>query len=408
LRADHLSALGYDRETTPYLDDFGTIFENAVSAAPWTFPSVSSILTGYYPYQHGGRYDADFRDPETNFPPNGLAKEIPSLFNVFDAAGYNTRFSTAVYTAGIPFRGRVPSLKFQNNASATEILEQFAEWWRSAGDDPRFGYLHLTDLHTPLFDPEIRPFGPIDFELESLSEWAFRSTVEPAEEFEYYRGQRVKLYDTLLRYVDAELKRFFSTLNGEFDDTLVIVLGDHGEEFWEHHEIERRLFEHPHGDYGIDHGHSLFQEVVNVPLIVKNAQTPSTIRDEYVSTTDIVPTVLEELDVSWVPENPYPGQSLTDDSERSHPIFIEETAYGHQQRAVVEDGYKYIESSSAGVSLLYDLEDDPDEREDLSKQPNMQDTLERLSNAIPTEYITGESSEIDAEAREHLSDLGYL
>lgn len=408
LRADHLSVLGYDRETTPFLDDFGTSFANAISAAPWTFPSVSSILTGYYPYQHGARYEEDFRNPETNFPPNGLTEDVPSLFNIFDAAGYNTRFSTAVYTAGIPFQGRVPSLKFRNNATAEEILDKFADWWRGANDYPRFGYLHLTDLHIPLLDPGIRPFGPIDLELDDLTDWAFRSTVKPSEEFEHYREHRIKLYDTLLRYVDQELERFFESIGDDLDDTLVFVLGDHGEEFWEHHEIERELFEHPYGDYGIDHGHSMFQELINVPLIVKNAQIDPSTREEYVSTVDIVPTVLDELDISWEPSDPYPGKSLSGDSDRSHPVFSEETAYGHQQRAVVADGYKYIHSTSAGVSLLYDLESDPDERDDLSDQKRLQQTLDELRGGIPSEAVSGERSEVDAEAREHLADLGYL
>lgn len=401
LRNDHLSRAGYDRKTTPFLDSVGNYYPNCVSAAPWTYPSVPSILTGVYPHTHGAVFESAYRNKGMDTPPARVREDVYTLPELLAKAGYDTYLSTAIATAELPVRGRFENANIYHdshyNEPAEEMVNHLLEWWDST-DGPRFGYVHLGDLHTHLRRPEKQPFGEIP-DIPNVEHWDFTHTTEPEDEFEAYRQAKLTLYDSNLRYVDDQIRRLFNALSarGEQEDTLLIVVGDHGEEFWERVELERNHFDDPRDVYGTGHGHALIPEVLFVPLIVVGgSDRPTT---EWTSTTDIVPTTLAELSASeellssfdGVPlQNPLPDRGL----------LAEEIAYGYDQQAVVRGEHLLIHSPHEGETIILNLETD-----ELVDDPELKKILKAN---LTDEKRAGTATALDAKTQERLTDLGYI
>lgn len=395
LRADHVSRVGYDRQTTPFLDGHGEC-TTAVSAAPWTYPAVPSLLTGRYPHNHGAVFTEELRHEGQMGTVRTLVDDAYTLPELLVAAGYDSFFATAIPTAEISMRGRLPSREISQHAPAEWMTDRFLDWWDDQ-ERSRFGYVHFGDLHDPLSIPEREPFGTIP-DIEGIDRWRFTDTVEPTDEFERYRRERIKLYDTNVREIDAQIERIYQHLEdtGDLADTLVIVTGDHGEEFWEWAALERERFYSPRGIYGVGHGHALFPEVIDVPLVVINNRT--TIEQELVSTVDVLPTVLEELGASIDGIGGIDGHPVSTNQD-DRVLLSEEIAYGYNQTAVVQGDDHLIHSPHDEETLLLDrstgeLVSDPERIEDL---------------LVFTQYEqrSGDRTEIDEETQQQLADLGY-
>ncbi|SFG73260.1 Arylsulfatase A [Halopelagius inordinatus] len=396
LRNDHLSRAGYDRETTPFLDSLSGYSPNCVAAAPWTYSSVPSLLSGLYAHNHGAAYDQELRNQSVKNPPATVREDVYTLPELLAKDGYETYFDSAIVTAELPVRGRFERTAVHHDAPADELIDRFLDWWDSTGES-RFGYLQLGDLHSPLHRPEESPFGEVE-DVPNVERWDFTTTTEPREEFETYRRERIRLYDTVLRSVDAELRRLFEALSarGDLDDTLVVVTGDHGEEFWERVELERRHFHDPRGAYGTGHGHALVPEVLFVPLILAGGWEHNT--DGVVSTTDVVPTVLAELGArDSVGE--YDGVPL-DRPPEDRVVLSEEIAYGYDQQAVVRGSHLLIDSPHESETVVLDLESD--------RQIDDPDVEAELRSFLTDDKRVGDPSHLDSRTEDQLADLGYL
>ncbi|WP_255679380.1 sulfatase family protein [Haladaptatus salinisoli] len=393
----------YQRETTPFLKDFGTGYANAVSAAPWTFPSVPSLLTGKYPHEHGATFTDNFRNFDTGNLPGALDDKVYTLSELFAGSGYDTYFSSAIVTASLPINGRFGQIHVNHNASAERMINDFMNWWKSC--DNRFGYLHLGDLHQPLHIPDKQPFGVIDEGLESLIGWDFRNESESNGDFEYYREQRVKLYDTILAEVDRQIERLIEFLRtrDELEETIVVVVGDHGEEFWEHAAREYEQYHDPRGFYGVGHGHSLFEPAIRVPLIF---HFPSEISDlpQRISTVEIAPRILREAIVRS--DNDVLRHVGTDFEPDSDIILSEGIGYGYDKKSLYKGDYKLIHSiNEEETDFLFDLSEDPSEKTNL----NDTDRIIKLMNLLPNKAKhTGDEVNVNSEARDRLEDLGYI
>ena len=335
LRADHLSCYGYGRATSPAIDALaaepGVVrFSRACSPATWTKPVAASILSGCYPPAHGVRSRSDL-----------FIRAVPRLPEILQAAGFGT---AAVSTIGnvssvlgfaIGFDHFVdlykdPELAREREVSnsgawklyfeqdttvvlplAEDVNRQAMQWLAerarsetgpsvgglgqetgpSAGDQstnlpvyqPWFLFLWALDTHDPYYPPpgfdrwrDPGYTGPIDGSAESV-----RRVRTPAD------VQRlVDLYDGEIAYVDQEFGRLIDFLraSGQYDDTLVVVAGDHGEAFGEH------------GDFV--HGHLAYEEIMHVPLLVKfpaSMAVQGGVVDALAQLTDIAPTVLDAL-----------------------------------------------------------------------------------------------------------------
>jgi arylsulfatase A-like enzyme len=311
--------------------------------------------------------------------------------------GYDTYFSSAIVTAELPIRGRFERTDVHHDAPADEMVKQLLRWWDRT-DSPRFGYVHLGDLHEPVHQPSEHPFGEIA-DAPNLRRWRFTRTTEPRDEFDKYRRERIRLYDTAIRFVDSQIERLFEMLTerGELDDTLIILTSDHGEEFWERVEFEREHFHDPRGIFGTGHGHALIPEVINVPLIITEGSAEE--MSDRVSTIDIVPTVLSELGVSREALSSFDGVPLQRDTT-DRAVLSEEIAYGYDQQAVVQDNHLLIHSPYEDEIVVLDLDSD---------QETVDTDIEAgLIRHLPNEKRAGERSTIDTATRDRLSDLGYL
>lgn len=261
VRADHLSAYGYERATSPNLDRFaaeGIRYETPVSAAPWTWPATASLLTGLYPFTHGVTYhDSCY-----------LPSSADTLAEVLQAEGVTTFGLSANPLVCIPqnFHQGFEYFEEAFQERADVITDRFLAWLDGRGEQRFFAYLHYFDPHYP-YDP---PDG-----LRYVEEVLGRPV--PADESPTYQAMRsmpkgkgvtgylehadkaaiiTALYDAEIRYWDEQLGRLRATLEerGILENTIVVVTSDHGEEMFDHGRVGHSL--------------TLHDELTVVPLVI--------------------------------------------------------------------------------------------------------------------------------------------
>lgn len=403
LRADHTSMESYDRDTTPFLSEFATNYAEAVSAAPWTFPSVPSLLTGQYPHEHGATFGSDFRNFDTGNLPGTLDEGTFTLGELFAGRGYDTYFSSAIVTASLPVNGRFERIHVDHNAPAERLVDDFKSWWANAND--RFGYLHLGDLHQPLEIPEKQPFGDVDEDLAEVTKWDYREDADTDENFEYYRSQRMLLYDTLLAKVDRQIEHLVDFLRhrGELEDTVVVVVGDHGEELWEHATREAEAYRDPRGFYGVGHGHALFEPVVRVPLVLRTPSGTASLPTRP-STVTIASRVLREAATG--PVDDIIHHVRTDYHPNSDVVLAEGIGYGYEKKAVYDGDHKYVHSAGEDEpDFLFDLSSDPVEATPIDDVEAHREMARLLPDSAREDI---DELSVNGTTRDRLEDLGYI
>lgn len=305
-RADHLSAYGYWRETSPALDALaarGVLFESAFCQVPDTTPSHASLFTSVYPYTHGAANGVPLKESATtlaevlrkaNFKTAGfvsgatMTARDSGLAQGFDV--YDDELDR-INPKGIPFERR-----------AVGTTERALEWLRNSDQERFFLFVHYFDPHTQ-YDPP-SPYDSMFSADRAPAET--REKIDPehipayakigsATDLEVYQAR----YDGEIRYVDEQVSRLFAQLEtlGLQDDTLVVVTSDHGEDMGEH------------GVY-FNHGWTLFDPALHIPLIFScPGHMPSGRRvEDLVQTIDVLPTILDMLDVA--PGSSMEGMSL--------------------------------------------------------------------------------------------------
>ncbi len=310
LRPDHTSLYGYSRDTTPFLKKLGAssvLFEDCQSQAPWTKPSVASLLTSLNAYTHGLVNDEDT-----------IPKGAATLAEQLRAAGYVTASIVAN-----PFAGRTSGLdrgfdymmdypavqRHRTDAAdrgtdSAAINRAIMPWLEHRRDEPFFLFVQSTDPHAPYRPPADfeRKFGdPGDTpefnrmygRLRDIRAYGGGATVTRAEmtangiEPDSYIRQAVMRYDAEIAHNDRSIELLLAKLKeiGALDNTLVVIASDHGEEFWEH-------------GFGA-HGHSLYRELIRTVLLMWNPRLLPAARRvaEPVQLTDVMPTVLDLLGI---------------------------------------------------------------------------------------------------------------
>lgn len=398
LRPDHLPFYGYSLDTAPFLSslaDRSLVFDNAHAASSWTAPSVASLMTSLYPFQHGvitgkgatGRLRERIGQVELNRIPDGAE----TIAEAMKARGYATFAVTEnpniCREMGFA-QGFDDFTNYANEKTADLITARLRELLPRIQAAPRyFLYLHYMDVHQP---------------------WERRAPLFDATLKGHAR--RVSAYDSEIHYVDEHIREAFAMYGWE-QNALVIITADHGEELGER------------GDWG--HGENLFAEVMNVPLLIR---PPGGLDGQRrvvadVSHVDLLPTL---RDLAEAPRGPSDeGVSLmpflTEDADagRRQPLYAHlYRDAGHHQRgretvveAAIEDRWKWIGGSEG--SFLFELARDPEESVDRS--------LEKLeiSRALEQRYrgfVKGSSKlpgatgtiQLDEESMERLKTLGYV
>ncbi len=405
MRRDRLSAYGYERRTTPFLD---SILEDSLhctsahSTSSWTSPAIASMLTGLYPHHHGaGFIDGDPKHLDRHHLPRRLAASVPVLpqllpDHVSVAAVEVAIASMALYDLHVfPLHADDPNAA----RSAADLI--------GIASSPFFAWVHLGVAHDPLDVPRGSRdvFGRVT-SYRRARRWAFtgRDDDIPSAEFERYRSDRVLLYDAAIREADAQIAALWASLGDERDRTVLVVTADHGEELWEHRDDEIADFEDPRNIAGAGHGQNLWQEILLVPLIVRGPGIGPRRIDANVSLADVAPTILEAVGAD-IPAD-VDGQSLLGDVPTERRIIAEGVAYGYEKAAVIEADQKLLSSPGDGYERVFEL--GPDRRE--AGVVTDAGTADRLRGFLPGSPAApgGAPIESSEEIERHLRDLGYI
>lgn len=428
LRADHVGAYGYGRPTTPNLDALaaaGTRFDAAWSSSSWTVPAVGSLFTGRDPRSHGATLGSGDRlnlgvAPESPF---GLRPELPTLAEVLRARG----FATALFSGNPYLYGRFRDgfdLAVVERADGREHLNRLRPWLEEHRGGRFYVHWQVMDLHQPVDPPEpfprrFAPSAPPDFPTEAHSNWGYGSLAsDDRPGFAEYRELKIALYDGALAHVDQLLGELREALRaaGVEEETLLVVTADHGEELWDHWREGREQGADPRGIWGVGHGHSFFEELLRVPLVISGPSVPQgSVVSCPVSITSLFATIVERAGVAG-PVPPVDAASLEPHLRPHHrgcapqAIFAEAPAYGPDGTAVRYGRWKLVRRDGL-PTVLRDLEADPDERADVAAaNPRVVAALERLLErraAAPADRPPAPEPP-DEALRADLRALGYL
>jgi arylsulfatase A-like enzyme len=371
LRADRLGCYGYDRDTSPTLDAFAgesVLFEYAVSQANETVRSHRSLFASKYPTR------------------SLVLRDRPVLADWLRQEG----FTTGGFTDGGPMAAEFGFDqgfdKYVDWGKGLKVKSAQALDWLDtlAPEQPFFLFIHCFDIHAPYSPPP--PYDEMFTGQEG-------STVVPSQTAQLLRRARgmglaegeeparlteadlkrvSDLYDGGIRYTDMLLDRLFSELDGRglLGRSAVVVLSDHGEEFFDHGSVL--------------HGHTLHQELTRVPLIIRAPGLSAGRVPGVVGLIDVVPTVFELLGL--IPPDEAVGHSLLPliEGERETrggpPLLSEGMEIGHY--AVIEDGFKLIRRPSLKRYQLFDIRADIPEQRDIAGMPRHKERVLRLKNVM--------------------------
>jgi arylsulfatase A-like enzyme len=428
LRADHLSCYGSELRTPmmcSLADDGGTRFK-AFSHASWTRPSAATLLTSLLPASHG-----------VMSKPSALAPDVVLLPELMQQAGYATggiaaninlaasfgfdqgydeyHYLAPDYLAGAEesssklilyqiaravFFKVKPGLRFgdfyQDSAVVNEVAFDFLERNR---DSRFFLFLHYMDPHDPYFR------HPYDGHGIARVANQHPTPALVSEMQALYRGE--------IEYLDASFAKLIEKLRelGLYEDTLIVLTADHGEEFQEHG--------------GFWHGLTLYDEQVQVPLLVKwagdGARPQGDPEGHLVGLLDVAPTILARAGAPVPPTLQGVDLALSAQQrpEKSRIVFAEEDHEGNVLRAVRTEEWKLIEANPGnprGLAPLelFDVEQDPGEKRDLSSERSDR-VAELRRHADAQEQLArsqkggaSATAELSAAEQEALRQLGYL
>ncbi len=408
LRRDRLSAYGYERQTTPFLDsvlDRSLHCTSAHSTSSWTCPSIVSLLTGLYPNRHGGGLvPGEPKNLSKLNLPTILSADVPALPDLLASRGYATAAIGAVWNAHLSVPGRFQRMDMVEKP-APRLVGRALGWIR-AQERPFFLWLHLGDAHEPLDVPASARnlFGKVP-RIPKVRRWDYTTSGSAvgSEAFTRYRDARVRLYDVAVRAADAAIGNLWSDLGsaGVRDRTLFVVTSDHGEEFWEHRDEEMAGFTDPRDIYGTGHGHNLFQVHLLVPLVMLGPGVPPGPIEENVTLADVAPTTLDALGMDASDAD---GRSLLG-PVASRPVLSEGIAYGHEKKSVVFEDTKLLSAPGDGYERAFRLGSDRREIGTID-DPALIDRLRRFVPGEPARL--GKQVETTREIEEHLRDLGYI
>ena len=437
LRADHLSSYGYHRDTSTNIDKFaenGVLFKNTFSASSLTTPSFMSMLTSLYPTDHGVL--RTIHSTGNNIIYTRINDSVVTLAQVLKEQGYKTQ--AFVNTPQLPiefgFGKGFDNYEFDERPNNRDKLLQ---WVKDNKDKKFFVFFHDNGPHDPyappnpyntLYDPEYQ--GRITTELPKISEIAgmnkdstldentlerkkaykegvkdyFWSNVDKNNPKDIYH--LVALYDGEIKYLDdfiGELQKVLLETN-LIENTIIIFTADHGEEFLEHGGFMHR---------------QVYNEILKVPFILTSPSIKEKMEiREYVRTIDIMPTILDFLDISSTV--PLRGKSLLpivqDPSKKMNlPIIAQQYEQNIPPiplyQTIIKGRYKFIQKKS--FQELYDLDSDPkelinlnDENRHISSQlsNDLQEILndtQYIYKPIPLNLI------LDEDRKENFRSLGY-
>jgi arylsulfatase A-like enzyme len=429
LRASALSCYNQKSAATPYIDQLaadGVLFENAISPAPWTLPGLASIMTGVSPSVH-----------QAHKKNSKLPEELQTLAEYMLREGYLTgalgrngflrpRYGLAQgFLEYNPFPKEIwESFGFRKisnvfperfiiKGTTSELTQLAVNWIESNSEKDFFFWLHYLDPHLPYsppgkFIPDMTPPPGMGTSVDPLHAIRAGRLVPSSDQKEWIK----KLYEGEVRCVDENIGKLIDTLKKLqlYDGTMIILTSDHGEEFWEHG--------------GFEHGHSLYNELLHVPLIIKlPLSKPSASVPEVVSTQCIMATTLELCGIEYHSDDPNasslsPYWGPEKGSRREDFIISTGLLYFEDQISVIDEGMKYIRTLTSDRETLFNLRDDPEEEFPIPISDSNE--VEHIKNTLKEHYSFSESlrvqldlpdksvAKLDPSHMQMLRALGYI
>lgn len=412
VRADHLSTYGYGLQTSPNLSALaarGARFDDVVSTAPWTLPSHASLFTGQVPAEHGATHEH-----------RALSPDAITLSERFRDAGWRTAgFSTNPNVSAMTRLDQGFEHFSFIKGTGREVTDQAGAFMRDT-PAPWFVFVNYLDAHLPYNGlPEatrlrFMPGTPPEARLVALAQQANapfyacgEREADPAE-----IARLIELYDAALTHLDGLLGELIAGLGEARDDTLIVVLSDHGELLGEHGLVE--------------HQFALLEPLIRIPLVVAwPGRVPAgSVIDTPISLTQVHDMILRlagllpteagsgfEIDLGdeLVAEYYSPAHLLRGLRE-TEPACADRLE--HRLTSVRRGDLKLL-WRSAGPIALHDLASDPDEAVDVAAaHPDDVAAMLQIVAARQRRHagrVDGPPvPEIDAETREQLRKLGYL
>ncbi|MBI2654872.1 sulfatase [Candidatus Woesearchaeota archaeon] len=444
LRADHLGISGYKRDTSPNIDRLardGVFFSSAIPTSPRTSPSVGSLLTGLYPHSHGlrleGKNKARF---ESINVVDRLNKNAVTIQEILKSHGYATigndiemdntgiekgfdEFNLLKWRVANKIKRTIKkAVKWNYNIDPAETLTDFAiNQIKKLKDRKFFLYLHYVGLHWPytppepydeMFDTDYRgnhTFNEVNGKI-NRGDLIFNNSL-PKEEIKH----AIAHYDGAIRFVDGQIGRLISHLDslGLRENTLIVLTADHGECFGEH-------------GLCFNHGEYLYEEAARVPLIFLYHKSPKKKIDTQVQSTDIMPTILDILDIELI-ENIEGASLMTlvkdNDKVREYTFaesgmsFFKEDKRRYmggikgKWRMIRTDEWKliYIPHPQKDIFELYNLKDDPMETINLfEKNAEIANKLREELFKWMKDSDSSEDMDLTEKSKKLLKKLGYI
>ena len=415
LRADHAAHM----QSLQKVADHGVRFDQAMAPAPWTLPSMATLLTGAPPRAHG----AARLDP---YGFGRISEDASLLGETFNNAGYGTAAVLApnVFVGESFGFGRgidhvdhflahgtwaVPSSAFDAVARplVPDMLVSLGVWGRTdfgavehvmgrakdilkaSTDGPTFLWVHLLDCHHPYRHVDDVP----DLDTETwftltggdLKPYADAGRITPED--------LKRVYDHEIEAVDRSLLDFLQQIEARGRPTLVAITSDHGEEFLEH------------GDWL--HGHALYQELLHIPLVIGAFHMPAPIEGvvtEPVALADVAPTLAAAAGLT----HPVPGADggvVLSAHPRRRTLTSWNLLYGLNNRWARRSGPRKVMGSPKGLTHVFDLASDPDEQR--NQAPGTPDDVDLLGER-PSMDVAQDAAGIDGDAGRMLEVLGYV
>lgn len=449
-RRDHFSCYGYDKHTSPFIDDLtkeSIFFENAYSTAAWTVPAHASLFTGLYPSEHRAQNNNLY-----------LSESIPTLAEILRANGYITiGFSNNMYVGRMTglergfdhfdevwrrYRHRsqldmlrvgLKRLLHMTDRGAAETTDLIINWIKNRTKDaPFFMFVNYIDVHQVCHPPKefLQRFPGSKYSYWRMIKF-MRAYLNGRVNF--YTG-RIKfsekdwenfkwIYDVSLYYVDYQISKIYECLRQQklLDNTIFIITSDHGTNL---------------GDHGLlHHEYCLYETLLRIPLIIRYKPLADYRRiSQNIQLSDLFYIILELVDIKTklYKTGRVSIYKLVKGEDFNLPVFAEwlspkETLkrlskmapnfdfskFDRDLKSIKMGRFKYIESSD-GSHELYDLEIDPSESHNLyerklNKAKELQKVLKEFtSHLIKHEKFTYKKLEMDKEVMRRLRSLGYV
>jgi arylsulfatase A-like enzyme len=429
LRRDYLGFHGFEGPISPNLDwlaEESVVFENAITQAPWTKPSIATLFTSLHPDAHGLDNHEGLFGPRQNqaLTTGVLPAEAVTLAESLKSAGYRTAAFVANPWIDERYGFDQGFDSYEVVETLPEILERARGFIREDEGGPFFLYLHFMDVHGPYDAPEedFRAIGtspslavleePPDGDLAELPTYLAGIPWFGEEElrnrtFGEVIGFRLSRSHTVRARYAANVLDFDRRIaplldevrNSELNENTVLVLtSDHGEELLEHG--------------GWDHGFNLYEHQIRVPLLIRMPGAIDRRRDaRAASLVDIMPTLLA-LANSNVPEG-VEGTSLLETGGSDQPTFSAATKHREGVYALRTERRKLIFDGKTGAVSLFDLSADRGEYRDVAAENDAeaQSLLGVLSRHIEQarrSRLRPENAVIPEDIRKRLESLGYL